>query len=151
MFAVSSDTQFVHTSSRHLQLQEFCPSCGVTLDVAHAAGCDVARCVVTGMQRCLCLGQDEVDLSIAEGFGSDGLEAEHDGSCGQQPWGGLLPGTAEAVAHGWFARLDRFGGWVATVENDHDGGPDINRATSGELRWDRDTLVFVDRTDYDDM
>jgi hypothetical protein len=61
-----------------------CPDCDVAVGTAHISydydGCDVARCLVTGLQRLSC-------------------EADHDH--GQDVWSGWWPGTLDCEQLGW--------------------------------------------------
>ncbi|MCU1680207.1 MAG: hypothetical protein JWQ81_946 [Amycolatopsis sp.] len=70
--------------SRLLDFQERCPDCAVAVGEAHPGdeydGCDVARCLVTGLQRLSC-------------------EADHD--CGQDVWTGWWPGQLDCEQLGW--------------------------------------------------
>lgn len=60
-------------------VQLHCPDCAAKIDAEHDAGCDVARCLETGLQRLSC-------------------RDEHD--CGQDVWTGLCPGLIEAAEYG---------------------------------------------------
>lgn len=64
-----------------------CPpgDCEVPVGAAHVGECDVARCLVTGLQRLMC------DLN-------------HD--CGSDTWSGLWPGEAECQEFGWLTGPD---------------------------------------------
>ena len=42
---------------------ETCPGCGVEAGARHGDGCDVARCLWTGMQRLACDGEWNRELS----------------------------------------------------------------------------------------
>ncbi|SDN16336.1 hypothetical protein SAMN04488074_13725 [Lentzea albidocapillata subsp. violacea] len=54
--------------------QDHCPDCAVSIDEEHVDGCDVARCIVTGLQQLSCL---------------------HDHDCGIDVWTGRWPGDAD--------------------------------------------------------
>lgn len=110
-----------------------CPDCGVLPSRPHEEGCDVARCLWTGLQRLGC-----------EWFGLDPILTEHD--CGEDTWTGDWPGQADAAALGFWCIWDGPGpengwdyhgrGWVR-VEAGHPGAmPDLNRLII-EARWDR--------------
>lgn len=57
-----------------------CHDCGVPPGHVHWQGCDVARCLVTGLQQLMC-------------------DTDHD--CGDDTWTGAPPGTAECAEYGW--------------------------------------------------
>ncbi|NUT99182.1 MAG: hypothetical protein HOY78_44975 [Saccharothrix sp.] len=62
-----------------------CPDCGVAVGQPHVVdeidgGCDIARCLVTGLQRLMCV-------------------REHD--CGRDVWTGWLPGDLDCELLGW--------------------------------------------------
>lgn len=57
-----------------------CPDCGVGIGQAHIEGCDVARCLATGLQR----------LGHAPSC-----------RCPQDVWTGRWPGEAECEEFGW--------------------------------------------------
>lgn len=57
-----------------------CPSCDATKGAEHHENCDVARCLVTGLQRL-------------------GCPEQHD--CGRDEWPGTWPGEAECAEFGW--------------------------------------------------
>ncbi len=68
-----------------LDFQDRCPDCAVAVGEAHIydevdGGCDVARCLVTGLQRLMC------DLN-------------HD--CGRDTWTGWWPGHVDCQRYGW--------------------------------------------------
>ena len=89
-----------------------CPDCRAPVGVTHAAGCDVARCLVTGHQRLSC-------------------DEEHD--CGVDVWTGTWPGEAECAEFGWWVQ-DRCAeglGFVPCAAGAPGAVPDLNR-----LRWD---------------
>lgn len=70
---------------RLLDFQDRCPDCDVAVGEAHVfdeydGGCDVARCLVTGLQRL-------------------GCEADHD--CGRDVWTGWWPGQVDCERLGW--------------------------------------------------
>ncbi|GGN23820.1 hypothetical protein GCM10011609_76900 [Lentzea pudingi] len=54
--------------------QDRCPDCAVSIDEEHVDGCDVARCLVTGLQQ---------------------LSCPHDHDCGIDVWTGRWPGDAD--------------------------------------------------------
>ncbi|MFI6098198.1 hypothetical protein ACIA8G_21770 [Lentzea sp. NPDC051213] len=62
-----------------------CPDCEVSIGEPHIDGCDVARCLQTGLQQLSC-------------------EATHD--CGAEVWTGEWPGTAECREYGWMIGPD---------------------------------------------
>jgi hypothetical protein len=57
-----------------------CPSCEVAIGQPHLDRCDVARCLVTGLQR-------------------SGCDAAHD--CGTDIWSGRWPGETDCERLGW--------------------------------------------------
>ncbi len=120
-----------------------CPDCGVLPGVPHEAGCDVARCLRTGMQRIQC-GMD-IPLFTSLGILHDWLPAKppHPGEdCGQDTWTGGWPGVADCIRLGWYSY------WMPGSDpcfvrcgRDHPGaGPDLNRLNPLHARWDRTKL-----------
>jgi hypothetical protein len=57
-----------------------CPSCEVAIGHPHVEDCDVARCLVTGLQR---------------------LSCEHEHNCGNDTWSGRWPGETDCERLGW--------------------------------------------------
>lgn len=104
------------------EIQEACPDCGAVIDEPHDDGCDVARCLATGMQRLSC----------------DGYE-EHD--CGQDVWTGMWPGEAECAEFGWWAYFAgapagwQGYGWVRCEADHPEAVPDLNRLVI-DATWD---------------
>ncbi|MGW4826282.1 hypothetical protein ACWEOG_01780 [Amycolatopsis japonica] len=68
------------TSTGASSLEPSCPDCRAEIGHSHREGCDVARCLATGLQR---LGHDETC------------------PCPQDTWSGLWPGEAECIEFGW--------------------------------------------------
>lgn len=94
-----------------------CNDCGAPAGEPHGDDCDVARCLVTGIQRLQC-------------------SARHD--CGSQAWPGEWPGVAECEEFGWWAEESeatkawfRENGWPVSDEPHHD----LNRLHTG-TDWD---------------
>jgi hypothetical protein len=74
---------------RVLDFQDRCPDCDVAVGEPHIdngvdGGCDVARCLVTGLQRLTC-----------------GLDHAGDHDCGRDVWTGRWPGDADCERLGW--------------------------------------------------
>lgn len=70
---------------RVIDYEDRCPDCDVAVGEAHIddevdGGCDVARCLVTGLQRLMC-------------------DLDHD--CGADVWTGWWPGLLECERLGW--------------------------------------------------
>lgn len=70
---------------RVLDFEPTCPDCAVAVGEAHIydecdGGCDVARCLVTGLQRLMC-------------------DLDHD--CGRDVWTGWWPGLVDCERLGW--------------------------------------------------
>jgi hypothetical protein len=109
-----------HQSGMWDEDDEACYDCGVEPGESHKAGCDIARCLITGEQRLSC---------------SD----DHD--CGSDVWTGLWPGEAECVEFGWWSKWidgpDGRGHWEQTTADDPDREPDLNGLHTGETVWDR--------------
>jgi len=62
-----------------------CPDCQAAAGQPHASGCDVARCMATGLQRISC----------------DGEHGEYDDhGCGQDRWLAGWPGMDDADRYG---------------------------------------------------
>lgn len=131
-----------------LHQQTNCPDCGVTPGQQHHEGCDVARCVVCGMQQLQCNPRREHGLAGAN------LPP-------MQTWTGQWPGDAECREFGWYAR------WTITTEYSPDGLPDsgnsipcpaehpharldLNRlayaAAVGQIDWSRERERYVQAT-----
>jgi hypothetical protein len=68
------------TSTDATLLEESCPDCHVGTGQAHREGCDVARCLATGLQR---------------------LGHAHSCRCPQDVWTRRWPGEAECLEFGW--------------------------------------------------
>jgi hypothetical protein len=73
-----------------LDFQDRCPDCDAAVGEAHIydevnGGCDVARCLMTGLQRLTC-------------------ETDHD--CGQDVWTGWWPGQLDCERLGWMLGPD---------------------------------------------
>lgn len=102
------------------EIREACPDCGAVIDEPHDDGCDVARCLATGMQRLLC------------------SEDEH---CGQDIWSGIWPGEAECAEFGWWAYFrnprpgEKYGEWVRCEADHPEAVPDLNRLVI-DAWWD---------------
>jgi hypothetical protein len=110
-----------------------CPDCQVTVGAQHDNGCDVARCLWTGLQRLSC-----------QWFGLDPVLTEHD--CGGDVWTGHWPGEVEATSLGFWCIWDgpdpergwdyTGRGWVRVTADHPEAQPDLNRLVT-EARWDR--------------
>lgn len=101
-----------------------CGDCGVEPGNAHDDGCDVARCLATGLQRLSC------------GQGHDPMSDED--PCGRQAWTGEWPGDAECREFGWWV-LDRCAeglGLVPCVAEAPGATEDLNRL-HWSAEWDR--------------
>lgn len=102
-----------------------CPDCSAeATGQPHADRCDVAVCLVTGLQR---------------------LSCEHDHDHGRDVWTGTVRALADAVALGWFARMVPHRGWVACDPGPPDAVPDLNRLYADAV-WDPQTLHWRPRT-----
>lgn len=82
---MTHDNTQQHQDLRLLYFAERCPDCTVEIGDEHDyndedGGCDVARCLVTGLQRLMC-----------------GLD--HD--CGRDVWTGWPPGNLDCERLGW--------------------------------------------------
>lgn len=72
---------------RLLGFEATCPDCAVAVGEPHVydecdGGCDVARCLDTGLQRLLC-------------------DLDHDRDCGRDIWTGWWPGLVDCEQFGW--------------------------------------------------
>ncbi|KAA2253295.1 hypothetical protein F0L68_33325 [Solihabitans fulvus] len=70
---------------RLLDYEATCPDCGVSVGEEHKfdpddGGCDIAICIMTGLQRLMC-------------------DLDHD--CGREKWTGWRPGLTECEEFGW--------------------------------------------------
>jgi hypothetical protein len=93
---------------------EACPDCHVEPGAAHFEGCDVARCMLTGLQRITC------------------RQCRHGGP---DIWTGRERGTDECEEFGWWAYFKPQWGW-RECGPDHPGArPDLNRLLV-EAVWD---------------
>lgn len=91
-----------------------CGDCGAVVGEAHSDGCDVARCLATGLQRIAC---------------------EHPHDCGEDVWTGVWPGTEDAERLGWFSYWnDSMCRWVRCGADHPGAGPDLN-ALAVNARW----------------
>lgn len=76
---MNDDTEHVDRNEfRLIKFAQTCPDCGVAVGEAHDYdeydGCDIAQCLVTGLQRLMC-------------------DLDHD--CGRDVWTGLPPGMVD--------------------------------------------------------
>jgi hypothetical protein len=74
-----------------VDVEPTCPDCAVAIGEPHlvdgrGGGCEVARCLVTGLQRVMC-------------------QADHD-DCGLDLWTGRWPGVLECEQFGWMLGPD---------------------------------------------
>lgn len=93
-----------------------CGDCAVVPGTEHVPGCDVARCLETGMQR---------------------LSCDEDHGCGRDVWTGEWPGDVECREFGWWSRFVEGAGWVRCDRDDPGAGEDLNRLQV-EAVWDRE-------------
>lgn len=129
-----------------------CHDCAAEVGTPHEDGCDVARCLWTGMQRLQCVGglaaecckvlreAKRYDLAeeLAHYLDLDG--PEHD--CGRDVWTGVWPGDLDAIALGLFCYWGP--PWIECGPDHPEARPDLNRlATVG--RWDRESMSWVAR------
>jgi hypothetical protein len=96
-----------------LEKTDACWDCATPVGQPHSDGCDVARCLITGLQRL-------------------GCHADHDH--GHQVFTGYWPGEIECVEFGWYSYFDR--GWIQCGPDHPEASPDLNRLHSGEAAWD---------------
>jgi hypothetical protein len=102
-----------------------CHDCGVRPGQAHVPGCDVARCLFTGLQQLSCPGHF---LEYARFPLDDGWTGFAPADCGHDVWTGRWPGEAEC---------EEYGLMIAP------GIPDLNRLIlecdwdPGQRRWVR--------------
>lgn len=111
-----------------------CQDCGVQVGQPHGDGCDVARCLATGLQRISC-GGNHPDMGVVGPPYQPGVAV-----CGRHVWTGTWPGEAECVEFGWWSYFTPETGWVrcSGLDDHPEAGPDLNRLYSGEAWWDRD-------------
>jgi len=100
-----------------------CPDCATAPGQAHDDGCDVARCTECGNQRISCRHGDD---SIGWG----------------QIWTGQWPGDADAIRLDWWALFVPNVGWQRCSASTPGAVPDLNRLSTGEARWNRDTQTW---------
>lgn len=110
-----------------------CPDCAIDINEPHHPGCDVARCLTTGLQRLSC------DLEVDSMSPRPGtlLVARHD--CGADIWTGRRPGEAECEEFNWWVQwgpdVGRQGGWIRCERSDQGARHDLNRLVV-EAVWD---------------
>jgi hypothetical protein len=115
------------------EIREACPDCGAVIDEPHRDGCDVARCLATGMQRIQCDG-----MHYSQGPPGCFIPV----TCGQDIWSGLWPGEAECAEYGWHSYFraprpgEQYGEWVRCDPDHPDAGPDLNRLVI-DCAWDQ--------------
>lgn len=100
-----------------------CGDCAVPPGTAHEGGCDVARCMATGLQRLSC-DQNHPPMTEAD-------------PCGVDVWTGEWPGDAECREFGWWVQ-DRCAeglGWVPCAPDAPGATEDVNRLQM-EAVWD---------------
>lgn len=98
-----------------------CPDCQAAPGHPHHAGCDVARCARTGIQRLMC---------------------DHD-DCNTL-WTGQWPGTAECAEYGWWIVENPEGGWIPCTADTDDAQPDLNRLNDpAHAHWDPNAHRYV--------
>lgn len=111
-----------------------CGDCYVKPGEPHDDGCDVARCLVTGLQRLQCSG-----IHFHEAV-APGCYTPRD--CGRDIWTGRWPGDDDAIALGWYSVFrPGDGGWVRCDKDTPDAVPDLNRLAT-EARWDRESASW---------
>jgi hypothetical protein len=125
-----------------------CGDCAAKPGEPHSDGCDVARCLATGIQRLQCDGSPRAHADAGC------FEAR---DCGHQVWTGAWPGVAECEEYGWQAEETeatkahfRKMGWPVPDKPHHD----LNRLNSfsGETGWDPVACRYRRRSDpVDDM
>lgn len=100
-----------------------CPDCGVAESVEHDDGCDVARCLATGLSRL-------------------GCDVQHD--CGRDVWSGRWPGDAECEEFGWWAVFIPNGNpsWRPCPPGTPGAVSDLNRLVT-EASWDAEQRRWV--------
>lgn len=114
------------------EIREACPDCGAVIDEPHGDGCDVARCLFTGMQRLMCDGGH---------YRQDPPGCFAPVTCGQDIWTGTWPGEAECAEFGWWSIFreplpgEPYGAWVPCEPDHPDAVPDLNRLVI-DARWD---------------
>jgi hypothetical protein len=125
-----------------------CRDCGVDLGEAHIPGCDVPRCLQTGIQALQCDGYYEPSgRRVCDCADEDddgylvhvcGLEPHE---CDGQVWDGCWPGTEECVEYGLYSYFDS--GWHPCGPEHPQGSPDLNVLHTGLATWDRERGRWV--------
>jgi hypothetical protein len=114
------------------QVRMICPECQVMIGENHERGCDVRRCLWTGMQHLGCPAAGLI-TEYANGLPVvPDIEPGHD--CGVDVWSGWWPGYLEAAALGLWCRWGPQ--WVPCGADHPDARPDLNRLVT-ECEWDR--------------
>lgn len=109
-----------------------CPDCHVPAGTQHDDGCDVARCLWTGLQRLGCRHFNDSPV----------LDVDHD--CGRDVWTGRWPGDDDAKRLGLWCAWEPGRGWVRVPVWHPKAEPDLNRLVL-EGRWDRTAKAWVAR------
>lgn len=129
-----------------------CGDCAVEPGQPHQPGCDVARCMWTGLQDIGCgngltaaccralrsSGNDELADALADYLSLD--DPDHD--CGTDIWTGEYPGLDDARRLNLWCYWGPT--WVVCDANHPDADPDLNRLVS-TCRWDRATWRWEKR------
>lgn len=138
-----------------------CHDCAVAVGQPHDDGCDVARCLWTGLQRIACdeslvalairilrsVGHNDTADRLAYHYSVSPADEAHD--CGNETWTGEWPGAADARRLGWWCyfRPD-FGegnGWARCAPDHPGASEDLNRLQSSG-RWNRELQRWEDPT-----
>lgn len=114
-------------------LDDRCPDCQVSPGEEHHGECDVARCLLTGMQRLIC--------RVTEVF----MGPTHPGQrCGRDIWTGEWPGVMECREFGWYVYMSPRAGWLPCAPDYPGATEDLNRLHA-EAVWCRVRQRFVKR------
>ena len=113
-----------------------CGDCGAQPGQPHTPGCDVARCLYTGMQRIAC------DSGAWRAYGpeEEGDEQPDDfhEDCGEDVWAGEWPGDEDCRRLGLWCYWEDGRGWVECAPDHPKATEDLNRLRPPFAAWDRD-------------
>lgn len=104
-----------------------CNDCGAQPGTSHEDGCDIARCMETGLQRIQHDCGPHCDTCLCQ-------------SCDDDIWTGEWPGVAECREYGWYSFFGPdYGqtGWIRCAPDHPAATEDLNRLQT-ECTWNPD-------------
>jgi hypothetical protein len=112
-----------------------CRDCDVAPNTQHDAGCDVARCISTGMQWIQCGGQEHVYKGRYYG--------EHQGPCEPDVWTGYYPGYEDCIRLGYWCKWTS-NGFKPCDADDLEATPNVTRLMTS-CNWNPELQRFEPR------